>query len=188
MDPSLLALSWFHFLFTSNQIKCHQYWPIGKQPGVDDVLDLPDVGLKVQHLSETEASYYITRVLRFVPQLVYLLCFILAFNNPLKQIYMSTNCSSCDQLFQAYWCCKWRKQRGSSFPLHDMARFWSTPESNCISALSFCCPEKWCTGSWCWSCSCSLFSRNWSVWNILFSWFLPSLGKLIEVSLICQCN
>ncbi|KAJ1523748.1 hypothetical protein ONE63_001581 [Megalurothrips usitatus] len=58
------AIVMLNRIIEKKQIKCHLYWPVGKHPGVDDVLDMPDVGLKVQHLSETEASYYITRVFR----------------------------------------------------------------------------------------------------------------------------
>ncbi|XP_034233065.1 tyrosine-protein phosphatase non-receptor type 2 isoform X2 [Thrips palmi] len=58
------AIVMLNKIIEKKQIKCHMYWPSGKHPGVDDTLDLPDVGLKVQHLSETEASYYITRVFR----------------------------------------------------------------------------------------------------------------------------
>jgi hypothetical protein len=46
------------------QVKCHQYWPLGTQPGIDDVMELEDVGLKVQFISEDEAPYYTTRILR----------------------------------------------------------------------------------------------------------------------------
>jgi hypothetical protein len=46
------------------QVKCHQYWPLGTQPGSDDVMELTDVGLRVQFISEDEAPYYTTRILR----------------------------------------------------------------------------------------------------------------------------
>jgi hypothetical protein len=46
------------------QVKCHQYWPLGSEPGVDDVMELTDVGLKVQFISEDDAPYYTTRILR----------------------------------------------------------------------------------------------------------------------------
>jgi hypothetical protein len=46
------------------QVKCHQYWPPGTQPGSDDVMELTDVGLKVQFISEDTAPYYTTRILR----------------------------------------------------------------------------------------------------------------------------
>ncbi|XP_026290335.1 tyrosine-protein phosphatase non-receptor type 2 isoform X1 [Frankliniella occidentalis] len=59
------AIVMLNRIIEKKQIKCHQYWPDGKHPGVDDMLDLPDVGLQVCHLSEkTEESYYITRVFR----------------------------------------------------------------------------------------------------------------------------
>ncbi|XP_063232882.1 tyrosine-protein phosphatase non-receptor type 2 isoform X2 [Bacillus rossius redtenbacheri] len=51
-------------IIEKNQVKCHQYWPAGTQPGVDDTLTLTEVGLRVQYVSETEASYYTTRILR----------------------------------------------------------------------------------------------------------------------------
>jgi hypothetical protein len=38
---------------------------LGSQPGTDDVMELTDVGLKVQFVSEDEAAYYTTRILRF---------------------------------------------------------------------------------------------------------------------------
>jgi hypothetical protein len=37
---------------------------LGSQTGSDDVMDLTDVGLKVQFVSENEAAYYTTRILR----------------------------------------------------------------------------------------------------------------------------
>jgi hypothetical protein len=46
------------------QVKCHQYWPPGTQPESDDVMELTDVGLKVQFISEEKAPYYTTRILR----------------------------------------------------------------------------------------------------------------------------
>lgn len=48
------------------QVKCHQYWPPGNKSGGEDVMFLTDFGLKVQYISETEASYYTTRILRLV--------------------------------------------------------------------------------------------------------------------------
>ncbi|RZF40118.1 hypothetical protein LSTR_LSTR011246 [Laodelphax striatellus] len=47
-----------------NMIKCHQYWPVGSKNGGEDDMMLTDVGLKVELMSETDCSYYITRKLR----------------------------------------------------------------------------------------------------------------------------
>ncbi|XP_049811714.1 tyrosine-protein phosphatase non-receptor type 2-like isoform X1 [Schistocerca nitens] len=55
-------------IIEKNQVKCHQYWPSGTKPGVDDRLELKDVGLVVEFVSETEASYYTTRVLRLIDE------------------------------------------------------------------------------------------------------------------------
>lgn len=49
----------FHF-----QVKCHQYWPIGSKSGGEDVMELKDVNLKVELISETDGPYFATRGLR----------------------------------------------------------------------------------------------------------------------------
>jgi len=46
------------------QVKCHQYWPIGSKNSGEDVMELKDVDLKVELISETEGPYFTTRVLR----------------------------------------------------------------------------------------------------------------------------
>jgi len=47
-----------------NAVKCHQYWPMGRQLGGEDLLVLPDVGLKVEFVCETEYSFYTVRQLK----------------------------------------------------------------------------------------------------------------------------
>lgn len=47
-----------------NQVKCHQYWPLGKQHGGEDELYLPDVGLKIEYIRETTKSFYTVRELQ----------------------------------------------------------------------------------------------------------------------------
>lgn len=45
-----------------NQIKCHQYWPLGSGP--EDRLQLDDVGLTVELISQTDCSYYTVSALK----------------------------------------------------------------------------------------------------------------------------
>ncbi|KAG8233840.1 hypothetical protein J437_LFUL006863, partial [Ladona fulva] len=45
------------------QVKCHQYWPLGETGESDNVMVMNDVGLKIEYCSETHSSYYTTRIL-----------------------------------------------------------------------------------------------------------------------------
>nr|CAD7425261.1 unnamed protein product [Timema monikensis] len=63
-EQNCKAVLMLNRIIEKNQVKCHQYWPLGTEPGVNDVMVMTDVGLKVQYISETEASYYTTRILR----------------------------------------------------------------------------------------------------------------------------
>ncbi|XP_046468952.1 tyrosine-protein phosphatase non-receptor type 2 isoform X3 [Neodiprion pinetum] len=45
-----------------NLVKCHQYWPL--EGSSNHIMMFPDVGLKVEYLSKTDASHYTTRILR----------------------------------------------------------------------------------------------------------------------------
>lgn len=45
-----------------NQIKCHQYWPLGDTD--DAAMTFEDVGIKVEYVSKVELSDYTTRTLR----------------------------------------------------------------------------------------------------------------------------
>ncbi|XP_037088417.1 tyrosine-protein phosphatase non-receptor type 2-like isoform X1 [Pollicipes pollicipes] len=45
-----------------NQIKCHQYWPLGGGP--EDRLQMDDVGLTVELVSQTDCSYYTVSALK----------------------------------------------------------------------------------------------------------------------------
>lgn len=47
-----------------NQIKCHQYWPLGSNHDGDDVMVLEDVGLQIEYLSEVNKIYYVIRQLK----------------------------------------------------------------------------------------------------------------------------
>ncbi|KAF4521350.1 hypothetical protein B566_EDAN006939 [Ephemera danica] len=60
-EQNCKAVIMLNRVIEKNQIKCHSYWPTG---GTDTVLVLPSVKLKVQFVSETNMSYYSTRVLR----------------------------------------------------------------------------------------------------------------------------
>ncbi|XP_069692540.1 tyrosine-protein phosphatase non-receptor type 2-like isoform X3 [Periplaneta americana] len=59
-EQNCKAVLMLNRIIEKNQVKCHQYWPLDS--GSD--LELPDVGLKVQLVSESEAPYYTTRTLR----------------------------------------------------------------------------------------------------------------------------
>lgn len=48
------------------QVKCHQYWPMGAKKGGENEMVFTEVGLKVEFISEVEASYYTKRVLRYL--------------------------------------------------------------------------------------------------------------------------
>ena len=48
-------------LVERGQIKCHQYWPNGKQEDDDYELTFSDVDLKVEFLGETKSQHFITR-------------------------------------------------------------------------------------------------------------------------------
>jgi len=63
-EQNCKAVLMLNRIVEKNQVKCHQYWPPGTQPGSDDVMELTDVGLKVQFISEDKAPYYTTRILR----------------------------------------------------------------------------------------------------------------------------
>ncbi|XP_023713038.1 tyrosine-protein phosphatase non-receptor type 2 isoform X3 [Cryptotermes secundus] len=63
-EQNCKAVLMLNRIIEKNQVKCHQYWPLGSQPGIDNVMELTDVGLKVQFISEDEAPYYTTRILR----------------------------------------------------------------------------------------------------------------------------
>ncbi|XP_043233606.1 tyrosine-protein phosphatase non-receptor type 2-like isoform X2 [Amphibalanus amphitrite] len=49
-----------------NQIKCHQYWPLVS--GAEDRLQLEDVGLTVELVSQTDCSYYTVSALKLTDQ------------------------------------------------------------------------------------------------------------------------
>ncbi|XP_054274518.1 tyrosine-protein phosphatase non-receptor type 2-like isoform X2 [Macrosteles quadrilineatus] len=51
-------------IIEKNQVKCHQYWPIGSKNGGEDIMEFKDVDLKVELISETDGPYFSTRVLR----------------------------------------------------------------------------------------------------------------------------
>ncbi|XP_066996871.2 tyrosine-protein phosphatase non-receptor type 2 isoform X2 [Anabrus simplex] len=64
-EQNCKAVLMLNKIVEKKQVKCHQYWPMGGPiAGVDDVLVLNDVGLKVQYISSTAASYYTVTVLR----------------------------------------------------------------------------------------------------------------------------
>ncbi|XP_039286824.1 tyrosine-protein phosphatase non-receptor type 61F isoform X2 [Nilaparvata lugens] len=63
-EQNCKAVIMLNKVIEKNMIKCHQYWPEGSRNGGDDVMLLADVGLKVELISETDCSYYITRKLR----------------------------------------------------------------------------------------------------------------------------
>ncbi|XP_012254209.2 tyrosine-protein phosphatase non-receptor type 2 isoform X2 [Athalia rosae] len=45
-----------------SQVKCYQYWPL--EGSSNHTMMFPDVGLKVEYISKTDASHYTTRILR----------------------------------------------------------------------------------------------------------------------------
>lgn len=65
-EQNCKAVIMLNRIIEKNQVKCHQYWPLGTKQGREDVMIFTDVGLKVELISETESSYYITRVLRLI--------------------------------------------------------------------------------------------------------------------------
>lgn len=53
-------------IIEKNQIKCHQYWPMGSREGGDDTLVITSVGLKVELLSVDHHSHYNYSTLRLI--------------------------------------------------------------------------------------------------------------------------
>ncbi|CAL4066452.1 unnamed protein product, partial [Meganyctiphanes norvegica] len=51
-------------IIEKNQIKCHQYWPLGESQGGQDELDLPSVNLRVSLISSSTHSHYVYRTMR----------------------------------------------------------------------------------------------------------------------------
>ncbi|KAK3869219.1 hypothetical protein Pcinc_025467 [Petrolisthes cinctipes] len=51
-------------IIEKNQIKCHQYWPLGEEGGGDDSIQFSTVGLKVQLVSITHHTHYNNSTLR----------------------------------------------------------------------------------------------------------------------------
>jgi len=51
-------------IIEKNQIKCHQYWPLGENQGGQDELDLPSVNLRVSIISSSTHSHYVYRTMR----------------------------------------------------------------------------------------------------------------------------
>ncbi|MCL4124218.1 UNVERIFIED_CONTAM: hypothetical protein GTU68_058884, partial [Idotea baltica] len=51
-------------IMEKNQIKCHQYWPLGEKRGGESSTEFPSVNLKVELLNESNRSHYIYRTLR----------------------------------------------------------------------------------------------------------------------------
>lgn len=49
-----------------NAVKCHQYWPLGLKNNGEDTMNLEQVGLCVQYVSENATSHYVLRHLRLV--------------------------------------------------------------------------------------------------------------------------
>lgn len=52
--------------------KCHQYWPAK----IGEVMRFQDVGLTLEYIEQRDHSYYLTRVLRYVFLLYFLLGFL----------------------------------------------------------------------------------------------------------------
>ncbi|XP_063612429.1 tyrosine-protein phosphatase non-receptor type 2-like [Penaeus indicus] len=53
-------------IIEKNQIKCHQYWPLGESDGGEDVMMITPVGLKVELISVSRHSHYNYSTLRLV--------------------------------------------------------------------------------------------------------------------------
>uniref|UniRef100_A0A1B6D5J2 protein-tyrosine-phosphatase n=1 Tax=Clastoptera arizonana TaxID=38151 RepID=A0A1B6D5J2_9HEMI len=63
-EQNCKAVLMLNRIVEKNQVKCHQYWPIGSLHGGDDIMVLTEVGLKIENIKENEFSYYTTRILR----------------------------------------------------------------------------------------------------------------------------
>jgi len=63
-EQNCKAVLMLNKIVEKNQVKCHQYWPVGSKNGGEDVMEFKDVNLKVELISETDGPYFATRVLR----------------------------------------------------------------------------------------------------------------------------
>ncbi|XP_071445884.1 tyrosine-protein phosphatase non-receptor type 2 isoform X1 [Hetaerina americana] len=63
-EQNCKAVLMLNRVIEKDQVKCHQYWPLGGTCDSDNVMIMNDVGLKVEYVSETHSSYYTTRILR----------------------------------------------------------------------------------------------------------------------------
>uniref|UniRef100_A0A1B6IPI1 protein-tyrosine-phosphatase n=1 Tax=Homalodisca liturata TaxID=320908 RepID=A0A1B6IPI1_9HEMI len=63
-EQNCKAVLMLNKIVEKNQVKCHQYWPVGSKNGGEDIMEFTDVNLKVELASETEGSYFTTRILR----------------------------------------------------------------------------------------------------------------------------
>ncbi|XP_032682035.1 tyrosine-protein phosphatase non-receptor type 2-like isoform X1 [Odontomachus brunneus] len=61
-EQNCKAVLMLNKVIEKNQIKCHQYWPLGDTG--DAAMTFDDVGLKVEYISKVESSDYTTRTLR----------------------------------------------------------------------------------------------------------------------------
>ncbi|XP_011140431.2 tyrosine-protein phosphatase non-receptor type 2 isoform X1 [Harpegnathos saltator] len=61
-EQNCKAVLMLNKVIEKNQVKCHQYWPLGDTG--DTVMTFDDVGIKVKYVSKVESSDYTTRTLR----------------------------------------------------------------------------------------------------------------------------
>lgn len=61
-EQNCKAVLMLNKVIEKNQIKCHQYWPLGDTN--DASMTFEDVGIKVEYVSKVESSDYTTRTLR----------------------------------------------------------------------------------------------------------------------------
>ncbi|XP_075229013.1 tyrosine-protein phosphatase non-receptor type 1-like isoform X2 [Lycorma delicatula] len=63
-EQNCSAVIMLNRIIEKDQVKCHQYWPMGSNKGGENQMLFTEALLKVEFVSEIEASYYIKRVLR----------------------------------------------------------------------------------------------------------------------------
>ncbi|XP_059476949.1 tyrosine-protein phosphatase non-receptor type 1-like isoform X2 [Neocloeon triangulifer] len=61
-EQNCKAVVMLNRVIEKNQIKCHQYWPLGHLENKE--MHFPDVNLKVENVTETQMDYYTTRIFK----------------------------------------------------------------------------------------------------------------------------
>lgn len=63
-EQNCMGVIMLNRIIEKDQVKCHQYWPMGSNKGGEDEMTFTEAGLRVKFVSEVEASYYTKRILR----------------------------------------------------------------------------------------------------------------------------